>query len=79
MEYTHIHVHPWTKSKQYNKNKVQYVDSVNKGNQKLYLTVKNKINHKLENKTKGAKWEIKPWKQLINMLRGKKRKERKKE
>ena len=44
MEYTHIHIHPWAKSKQSNKNKVQWIDLVNKGNKKLYLPVKNKIN-----------------------------------
>ena len=44
MEYTHIHIHPWAKSKQSNKNKVQSIDPANKGNKKLYLPVKNKIN-----------------------------------
>ena len=44
MEYTHIHIHPWAKSKQSNKNKVQYIDPVNKENQKVYLPVKNKTN-----------------------------------
>ena len=44
MEYTHIHIHPWAKSKQSNKNKVQYIDLANKGNKKLYLPVKNKTN-----------------------------------
>ena len=43
-EYTHIHIHPWAKSKQSDKSKVQYIDLVNKGNKKLYLTVKNKTN-----------------------------------
>ena len=42
IEYTHIQIYPWTKSKQSNKNKVQQIDPVNKGNQKLYLTFKNK-------------------------------------
>ena len=42
MEYTHIY--PWAKSKESNKNKVQQIDLVNKGNQKLYLPVKNKTN-----------------------------------
>ena len=42
MEY--IHIHPWAKSKQSNKNKVQYTDPVNKENQKVYLPVKNKTN-----------------------------------
>ena len=32
------------KSKQSNKNKVQYIDLANKGNKKLYLPVKNKTN-----------------------------------
>ena len=44
MEYTHIHIHPWAKSKQSNKNKVQKIDPVNKGNKKLYLPVKNEAN-----------------------------------
>ena len=44
MEYTHIHIHPRAKSKQPNKNKVQKIDPVNKGNKKLYLPVKNKTN-----------------------------------
>ena len=44
MEYTHIHIHPWAKSKQSNKNKVQWIDLVNKGNKKLYLPVKSKSN-----------------------------------
>ena len=44
MEYTHIHIHPWAKSKQSNKNKVQWIDLVNKGNKKLYLPVKNEAN-----------------------------------
>ena len=52
MEYTHIHVHPGAKSKQSNKNKVQQIDQVNKGNQNLYLTVKNKINLTTNWKTK---------------------------
>ena len=41
MEYTHIHIHPCVKSKQTNKNTVQQIDQVNKGNKKLYLPVKN--------------------------------------
>ena len=44
MEYTYMHLHPWAKSKQSNKNKVQYTDPVNKENQKVYLPVKNKTN-----------------------------------
>ena len=42
MEYTHIHIHPQAKSKQSNKNKIQQIELANKGNQKLYLPVKNK-------------------------------------
>ena len=63
MEYTHIH--PWAKSKQSNKNKVQEIDPVNKGNQKLHLPVKNKTNQSTNWKTKlkqGANWGIKQWK-----------------
>ena len=41
-EYTQIYIHPYSKSKQSNKNKVQQIYLVNKGNQKLYLPVKNK-------------------------------------
>ena len=44
MEYMHIHIHPLAKSKQSNENKVQQFELVNKGNQKLYLQVKNKTN-----------------------------------
>ena len=40
MEYTRTH--PQAKSKQSNKNKVQQIDLANKGNQILYLPVKNK-------------------------------------
>ena len=32
MEYTHIHIYPWAKSKQPNNNKVQWTVLVNKGN-----------------------------------------------
>ena len=39
-----MHIHPGAKSKQSNKNKVQLIDLANKGNQKLYLPVKNKTN-----------------------------------
>ena len=66
LEYTHIHIPSWAKSKQSNKNKVQEIDLVNKGNQKLYLPVKNKTNLSTDWKTKlkqGAKWGIKQWKQ----------------
>ena len=62
MEYTHIHVHPCAKSNQSNKNKVQQIDLVNKGNQKLYLPAKNKTSESKNWKTKlkqGAKWRIK--------------------
>ena len=44
MEYTYIRKYPYTKSKQSNKNRVQEIDLANKGNQKLYLPVKNKTN-----------------------------------
>ena len=43
MKYAHIHIHPCAKSKQSNKNEVQQIDPVNKGNKKLYLPVKNKL------------------------------------
>ena len=44
MEHTHIHIHPWAKSKQSNKNKVQSIDPANKGNKKLNLPGENKTN-----------------------------------
>ena len=44
MEYTHIHIHPWAKSKQSNRNKVQSIDQINKGNKKLYLPFEYKTN-----------------------------------
>ena len=60
-----------------NKNKVQQIDLENKGNKKLYLSVKNKTNkHKLENKTK-ARCQVgnKAMKtKLTNVFRGKERK-----
>ena len=36
-----MHIYPYTKSKQSNKNKVQWIDPGNKGNQKLYLPEEN--------------------------------------
>ena len=66
MEYIHKHIHPWAKWNQSSKIKVQYVDLANKGNQKLYLPIKNKANLSTNWKTKlkqGAKWRIKQWKQ----------------
>ena len=42
MEYMHIHIYPIVKSKQSNKNKVQYIDPADKGNEKLYISVKKK-------------------------------------
>ena len=51
-----------SKVKQSNKNKVQEIDPANKGNQKLYLPVKNKTNLSTNWETKlkqGAKWGIK--------------------
>ena len=62
MKYTHIHIRPRAKRKQSNKNKVQQIDPVNKGNQNLYLPVKNKSNL-------NTNWKTKP----TNMLRGKER------
>ena len=44
MEYNHICIHPWAKSKESNKDKVQQIDPASKGNQKSYLQVKNKTN-----------------------------------
>ena len=52
MEYTHIHIYPQAKSKESNKNKVQQIDLVNKGNKKLYLLAKNKTNLSTNRKTK---------------------------
>ena len=52
---------------------------MNKGNQKLYLPEQNELKNKLENKTK-ARCQLgnKAMKiKLTNMLRGKKRKKRK--
>ena len=66
MEYTQIHIYPWPKWKQSNKNKVQQIDPDNIGNKKLYLPVKNKTNLSTNWKTKlkqGAKWGIKQWEQ----------------
>ena len=57
-------MHPCAKSKQSNKNKVQQTDLANKGNQKLYLPVKNKTNLSTNWKTKlkqGAKWRLKQY------------------
>ena len=42
MEHTHIHIQLWAKSKQSYKNKVQYIDPADKGNEKLYISVKKK-------------------------------------
>ena len=53
---------PMSTGKQSNKNKVQQIDLENKGNQKLYLSVKNKTNLSTNWKTKlkqGTKWGIK--------------------
>jgi len=72
MEYTRIHIHPWAKSKQSNKNKVQDIDLVNKGNKKFYLPVKNKTNLSTNWKTKlkqDAKWGIKQWKQNYDSMK----------
>ena len=51
-----------SKVKTIQENKVHQIDSVNRGNQKLYLPVKNKANLSTNWKTKlkqGAKWGIK--------------------
>ena len=37
-------MYTYTKTKEFKKNKVQQIDPENKGNQKLYLPVKNKAN-----------------------------------
>ena len=61
----YIHIHPWAKWKHLNKNKAQYTDLANKGNEKLYLSVKKKTNLSTNWKIKlkqGAKWGIKQWK-----------------
>ena len=50
MDYTHIHIHPYAKSKQCHKNKVQQIDLANKGNKNLCLPVKNKTNKYVERK-----------------------------
>ena len=63
-EYTHIHIYPYAKSKQSNKNKVQQINLVNKGKQ-------NQPRCQLGNKAMETK--------LTYMLRGKERKKRKKE
>ena len=80
MEYTHIH--PWAKSKQSNKNKVQSIYPANKGNKKLHLPIKNKTNEAQTGKQNKARCQVgnKAMKtKLRNMLRGKERKKRKKE
>ena len=51
MVYTHIHIYPGAKSKQSNKKKVQQIDLGNKGNQKLYLPVRNKTKAQTEKQT----------------------------
>ena len=64
-EYTHIHIQPWAKLKQSNKNTVQQIDPANKGNQKLYLPVRTKLikAHWKPKLKQGVKWGIKQWKQ----------------
>ena len=64
MEYTHIHIDPWAKSKQSNKNTVDWPNK--QGNKKLYWPVKDKTHLNTNWKTKlkqGAKWVIKQWQQ----------------
>ena len=75
MEY--IHIHPWAKWNQSSKNKVQYIDLVNKGNQKLYLPIKNNTNLSTNSKTKLKVGNKEMKTKLTNMLRGKERKKRK--
>ena len=71
----HTHIHPGAKSKQSNKNEVQQIDPVNKGNKKLYLPVKGKTNLSTNWKTKSKQVRNKVMKtKLIHMLRGKERK-----
>ena len=63
MEYTHMHIHPWAKWKQSNKNKVPSVDLANKENKKLYLPVKRKSNlmeKEMANHSSILAWRI-PW------------------
>ena len=55
------------------------MDLVNKGNQKLYLSVKNKTNLSTNSKTKLKVGNKEMKTKLTNMLRGKERKKRKKE
>ena len=43
MEFTHIQTHPQAKSKQLNKDKVQQIDPVNKGNQKYIYQLRTKL------------------------------------
>jgi len=54
------------------------MDLVNKGNQKLYLSVKNKTNLSTNSKTKLKVGNKEMKTKLTNMLRGKERKKRKK-
>ena len=51
-EYTRIHIHTQSESKQSNQKKAQQIDLANKGNQKLNLPEQNQLKHKLGNKTK---------------------------
>ena len=57
IEYTHIQIDLQEKSKQSNKNKIQWIDLANKGNQKLCLPEQNKLKHKFENETK-ARFQV---------------------
>ena len=58
--YTYTYT-PMSKVRTVEKNKVQQIDLLNKGNQKLYLPVKDKTNLSTNWKTElkqGAKWGI---------------------
>ena len=63
MEYTHIHMYPWAKWKQSNKNTEDWPGEQRKSNYIYQLRTKlTKAQMKAKLK-QGAKWEIKQWKQ----------------
>ena len=66
MEYTHIHIHPWTKWDSPTKIKYSRLTQQTKEIEKLCLPVKKKTYLSINWKTKlmqGAKCGIKQWKQ----------------
>ena len=64
IKYTHIHVYSWAKSKQSNKNKVQYIDPVKKEIKNYIYHLRTKVTKAQTWKLKqNAKWGIKQWKQ----------------